>query len=243
MTGSDDRFSAAGIRGSDRGYIAFHAPRFAYLLAVLERQGVNAQSRVLDIGRSRLTELIREKFGCRVDTLGFQADEDDGSQRHYHFDLNDAQRESGWRRDLPKYDYVVMAEVIEHLHTAPQLVLAFIKTLVAPGGTLILQTPNAAAATRRVKLLVGRNPYEMIRVDNTDPGHFREYTVGELRQLTADAGFDMVRCDVRFYFDGRFAHHGAQPRYQPVIGRLKNALFPLLPSFLRLGITMVVRLR
>ena len=225
------------------GYDAFHAPRFAYLIRILEEVGITSSMKVLDIGKSKLTEMIRQRFQVRVDTLGFLPDERHESGDHYYFDLNDSQRQSAWRRDIPKYDVIVMAEVIEHLYTAPELVIAFIKTLLKPGGSLIVQTPNAAAATRRIKLLLGRNPYEMIRVDNTTPGHFREYTVPELRRLLADAGFDIVRCEVKYYFDARYAHHGDHPRYQPVIGRLKNFIFPLLPSSLRLGTTMVAKQR
>jgi hypothetical protein len=84
-----------------------------------------------------------------------------------------------------------MAEVIEHLYTAPERVMAFFKTLV-------IQTPNAAAGTRRIN-----------------------------REI-----------DVRFYFDARYAHHHLEQRYEPVVGRLKNALFSVLPRSLRLGMTI-----
>src|SRR5205823_6516869 len=109
------------------------------------------------------------------------------------FDLNDAQSEDTWRRDIPRYDVVVMAEVIEHLYTAPELVLGFLKTLVADNGLVIIQTPNAAALSKRLKLLFGRNPYELIRVDTTNPGHFREYTSRELIRIAEGAGFEVVR--------------------------------------------------
>jgi 2-polyprenyl-3-methyl-5-hydroxy-6-metoxy-1,4-benzoquinol methylase len=230
--------------GVNPAYEAFHAPRFAYLIQLLQRQRIlGPATRVLDIGASRLTEMMRERFGVRVDTLGFTPDTKSTRGDHYEFDLNRAQRESMWRRDLPTYDVVVVAEVIEHLYTAPELVLSFLKTLMKPGGTLVIQTPNAAAATRRIKLLLGRNPYERIRIDNTNPGHFREYTEKELRSILNDAGFDVRDVDVRFYFDARYAHHGAQPRYQPVIGRLKNAVFALLPKSMRLGMTIVAQRR
>jgi 2-polyprenyl-3-methyl-5-hydroxy-6-metoxy-1,4-benzoquinol methylase len=230
--------------GINPAYEAFHAPRFAYLVQLLQEQRViGPASRVLDIGASRLTEMIRERFSVRVDTLGFMPDARSSRGDHYEFDLNRAQSEATWRRDLPTYDVVVMAEVIEHLYTAPELVLAFLTTLIKPGGRLIIQTPNAAAATRRIKLLMGRNPYERIRVDNTNPGHFREYTERELRSILDTAGFDVRDVDVRFYFDARYAHHGAEPRYQPVVGRMKNVLFSMLPKSLRLGMTIIAQKR
>ncbi|MDP9149663.1 MAG: hypothetical protein M3O36_06955 [Myxococcota bacterium] len=45
----------------------------------------------------------------------------------------------------------MFAEVLEHLHTAPELVLAFLRRLLLPQGLLILQTPNAASLSKRIK--------------------------------------------------------------------------------------------
>jgi len=236
------KFSASAIRGEDCGYVAYHAPRYAFLLRLLAEYGVTADTTLLDIGPSRLTALIRESFGVRVDSLGFGPDHAVDGARHFEFDLNLAQDETQWRQDLPQYEFVVMAEVLEHLYTAPSLVLAFVKTLLVANGRLILQTPNAASLPKRLKLLLGRNPYEMLRIDRSDPGHFREYTISELRRLAEETGFGVERCMTRFYFDARFAHHAAgHVAPQPVVGRVKNSLYRSLPEGLREGITMVWR--
>jgi cyclopropane fatty-acyl-phospholipid synthase-like methyltransferase len=235
-------FSAKAIQAEDCGYGAYHAPRYAFLLRLLTEHGLTAGSTVLDIGPSRLTVLIREHCGVVVDSLGFSPDCSVNGARHFEFDLNLAQDETRWRRDLPLYDCVVMAEVLEHLHTAPQLVLAFVKTLLAENGLLVIQTPNAASFPKRVKLLLGRNPYETIRIDPSNPGHFREYTISELRKLAEGLGFRVERCTTAFYFDARFARHQrGHVEPQPVVGLAKNFLYPLLPTSLREGITMVWR--
>src|SRR5215468_4929322 len=106
-------------------------------------------TRVLDIGRSELTTRIQKQFDVGVDSLGFEDDQTTEHGRHFQFDLNLTQDRSRWRIDLPTYDFIVMAEVIEHLHTAPQLVLSFVQSLLAPNGILIVQTPNAAALNKR----------------------------------------------------------------------------------------------
>jgi len=242
MPAINDSFSVASIRGHDRGYTAFHSPRYVFLLQLLADLGASENTRILDVGRSALTSLIARRFGARVDSLGLEPDGASNDGAHFRFDLNRALEEEAWRRDLPRYDVVVMAEVIEHLHTAPELVLAFIRTLVADGGLLVLQTPNAASLPKRIKLALGRNPYERIRADASNPGHFREYTANELRRLAESSGFRTERCRSGYYFDARYARHrGPADRPQPVIGTLKNSVYPLLPPTLREGITLVLR--
>jgi SAM-dependent methyltransferase len=232
------------IRAGDEGYFAYHAPRYAYLLDLLGRYGVGPHSTLLDIGPSRLTVLIREQLGITADSLGFGEDGDSlGGGRHFSFDLNQAQSPESWRRDLPRYDFIVLAEVLEHLYTAPPLVLAFVKSLLTDNGVLVLQTPNAASLSKRIKLLLGRNPYEMIRVDPMNPGHFREYTRKELSALAADLGFRVEEQATSFYFDTRFAHRasGEAAGKRRVLGTAKNLIYRVLPAPLREGITMVWR--
>lgn len=241
-TADRERFTADAIRAGDRGYVAFHAPRFARVLELAEDLGAAKAGRILDIGRSRLTELLHERFGSPVDSLGFEPEGETLTGHHYHFDLNDAQSSDRWRRDLPRYDFIVMAEVIEHLYTAPELVLQFIRSLMADGGTVVIQTPNAASLPKRLKLLAGRNPYDMIRTNTTNPGHFREYTVPELTRLVRNAGLHVTHRECRWYFDARFAHHDPENlQYEPVVGRIKNWLYPLVPSFLQYGQIVAAR--
>lgn len=237
------RSSARALRGADRGYAAYHAPRYAVVLDLLSRFGLGAGDRVLDVGASRLTELLREHFGAAVDTLGFGADRQDSQGRHFELDLNRTENREGWRRDLPTYDVVILAEVLEHLHAAPEHVLSFLATLLKEGGLLLLQTPNAAALPKRLKLLLGRNPYERIRLDALNPGHFREYTVRELQEIAAATGFRVEALRRGFYFDARFAHGpGGEPRPGGRgVGAVKNVLYRCLPGPLAEGITLVLR--
>ena len=222
------------------GYLAFHAPRYGMLLDLLVDY-VTPTSRVLDIGRSMLTDLIAAAFQVRVDSLGFDPEGPTKTGRHHQFDLNAAQSSDRWRTDLGPYDVIVMAEVVEHLHTAPSLVLRFIRSILAPNGVLIVQTPNAAALHKRVELLLGRNPYEMIREDETDPGHFREYTRAELNALADRSGFAVLRTVSGNYFDYRFSRHTHRTLEEVPWRRAVNLAYALLPSSCRPGITMVMR--
>jgi SAM-dependent methyltransferase len=226
----------------NEGYLAFHRPRFAFLVDLLRRRVAGARPRILDIGRSPLTTLIAEALGVRVDSLGLEPDEELATGRHVAFDLNDTHDPARWRRDLGPYDVIVFAEVIEHLYTAPEVVLAFLRDLLVPGGSLLLQTPNAASLGKRVKLARGMQPFERIRVDRSNPGHYREYTASELVEILESAGFAAEEVHRRYYFDARYARHldGREPP-NLVGGTVRNVVHRCLPPALREGITVVAR--
>jgi SAM-dependent methyltransferase len=225
--------------GENPGYLAFHRPRFEFLMKLVEAEAPPA-ARILDIGPSPFTSMLRASSRAPVDSLGLEPEADSPTGHHYHFNLNDTQHQEKWRRDLGPYDVVVFAEVMEHLFTAPELVLAYVHTLLVPHGTLILQTPNAASLRKRIKLALGRNPFERIRPDASNPGHFREYTARELNQILRDAGFAMRKSTSEFYFDARFARHEiGNERPRLLRGTVVNAIYRALPPFLQEGITMV----
>src|SRR2546425_5162177 len=209
-------------------YVAFHAMRYVYLLELLEKLLDRDTERILDIGPSWFPSLAQERFNIAVDTMGLDADGPHATGRNYLFNLNDAQDAGRWRHDIPAYSIVIMAEVIEHLHTAPALVLGFVASLLKPGGVLIVQTPNAVALHKRLRMLLGRNPYEMIREDESNPGHFREYTAHEIRSAAENAGLQVTAFDAASYFDYRF-----RGRKVSRIGALANLVYPHLPRTMR----------
>jgi trans-aconitate methyltransferase len=229
-----------GLSFDNAGYLAFHRPRFALVVQLVEQEINNRGRRVLDIGPSPLTDLLRHRLGFPVDTMGLEAENETSVGRHFRFDLNEAQERDRWRTDVGPYDLIVFAEVIEHLYTAPELVLSYLRHLLGPGGVLLIQTPNATSLRKRVKLALGQNPFEPIRISRSNPGHFREYTLSELTELLGRAGFRVRQHWMRFYFDARFAlHHAGDERPRILRGTLSNAIYRVLPPSLREGITII----
>jgi SAM-dependent methyltransferase len=225
---------------SGNNYVAYHSQRYAVLLNILTKYITSERYAVLDIGRSTLTALIGSEFGINIDTLGFADDELTEMGQHYQFDLNHSQWQEKWRTDLPQYDIIVMAEVIEHLYTSPTLVLSFLKTLLKPEGVLIIQTPNALAFWKRIKPLLGIHPYELIREDCSNPGHYREYTKQELysyAEATEFSVFDCIHCS---YFDYRYLSRGGQKLAPVYVGAIANFIYGYLPKALKTGITIVL---
>jgi SAM-dependent methyltransferase len=221
------RFSEQARNDEERKYLETHSRRYEFLIDRL-----HAPARLLDVGPSYESALIRSLFpSTQVDTLGFHDERfplGDG-ERHTEFDLNDAADPNRWP-SLDPYDAIVCAEVMEHLYISPLHLLRMLRSLVTPNGSVVIQTPNAAAIERRFWMLAGRNPFEPLREDLHHAGHFREYTLAELTDLAGQTGFAVAFAERRNYF---------------LSGSRKNRLLVqagfLVPSPLRHGITLELR--
>jgi SAM-dependent methyltransferase len=230
---------ARSTREEERVYLSFHEPRYRFLIAKLEelfeplrRERPGEPIRMLDVGAAFEAAALRELVpDVVVDSFGFA----DGRfprrehERHIEYDLNQARSVETWP-SVAGYDLVLCAEVIEHLHTAPVHALRLLHSLLRPQGLLVVQTPNPVHLQNRVAVLRGRNPFERIREDPSNPGHFREYTVAELLDLARDAGFEVLEWQTANYFRPPSVKH-----------RLVAVVSPLLPRRLRTGITLVLR--
>jgi len=206
-------------------YLSAHAARYDLLLAKV-RELAPPNPRILDVGPSYEGARLRS-LPATVDSLGFRDERflpGEGEQ-HVQFDLRDAERTELWPQ-LADYDLVVCAEVIEHLPISPVHVLRLLGTALRPRGWLVLQTPNAARLSNRLRLLAGRNPFEPLREDSVNPGHVREYTVSELLEMARKADLEVGGWLTADYF-------ATGSRANSVV----RGLGPLVPRFLRAGIT------
>lgn len=91
-------------------------------------------------------------------------------------------------------DFLVFAEVLEHLKLSPIPVLEQLAALLRPGGRFILTTPNVARLSHIEALAAGENILEPFRklplgVDATDfVEHVREYSIREVVEAVEAAG-------------------------------------------------------
>jgi SAM-dependent methyltransferase len=216
-------------------YLDYHRRRYQYLLEFVERllRGQAGRGgeplRVLDVGMSHQTCLVRAVFpDVSLSTMGFY-DHRFGRMEgveHTDFNLNEAADEARWPV-LEPFDVILLAEVIEHLHVPPTRVLRMLRHLLRPGGVLVIQTPNPVNLARRLALLSGKSPFEIIRDDTTNPGHYCEYTVEQLIYLAEVADLEVVEYSVKNYFGVR------KPLY--------NLACNLLPGRMAEGITILMR--
>ncbi len=106
-----------------------------------------------------------------------------------------------------QFDLVVFTETLEHIPRSPYAILGEIRRVLRPGGVLLFSVPNLASLSNRLKLMLGRDILSVERFYSDAFGHFREYTMGEVRHLLTESGLTPVHTEYTY-------HAGARPRGQ-----------------------------
>ncbi|MBI2283789.1 MAG: hypothetical protein HYU71_08790 [Bacteroidetes bacterium] len=190
-------FGTRNLSAEESRYLNYHAKRLAYTTHFVQSVANQSETplKILDVGPHFLSFSIKNLVQPRplLYTMGFanyHLFPESQTEKHIELDLNECE-------SLPenaieeRFDLIVISETIEHLYTSPKIIFAFLAKLLTdnPGAGILVQTPNAVNIYKRIKMLLGRNPYELIRTDRTNPGHFREYTMNELIDYGQEAGF------------------------------------------------------
>jgi 2-polyprenyl-3-methyl-5-hydroxy-6-metoxy-1,4-benzoquinol methylase len=214
--------------------VAAHGLSAAHRLVLEE---VPDGARVLDVGCATgylAAELSRR--GCVVDGIEVDpiaAQEARACCRHIIVgDLEAPATRADVERmiaDTPP-DIIICADVLEHLRD-PWTVLAWLRTLLAPGGRVVISVPNIAHWTGRRALLRGR-------FDSTDYGlfdrtHLRFFTRASAAELARRAGFAV-----------RAEHLAGAPlpleSRVPALGRVRDRCVRRYPELLALQFVLVL---
>lgn len=225
-------------------YFIYHAPRYEFLISRICSlvNGFNVDSeksekeriRILDFGPHFLTEIIRNETNAIVDQLGWRFDSVSklrGYEKHIEFDLNNCVRANSWP-EIKGYDIVVACEIIEHIYISPEFVFPLFRNILEKGGYLIIGTPNAVSLKKRLEMISGRNPFELIRTTLNNPGHFREYTKKELINFVVKEGFRIIEFDCSSIFN--YINHG-------FLGNMYKLLTNGLPRSFRDNMTFIFK--
>jgi SAM-dependent methyltransferase len=96
------------------------------------------------------------------------------------------------------FDLVILADIIEHLHDSPRVLLNSLLTKLRPGGLVLVTVPNAVNIRKRLAVLSGQTnyqPYTRLFWSDRWRGHVREYTKQDLSLLAEHIG--LVCCELR----------------------------------------------
>jgi methionine biosynthesis protein MetW len=99
------------------------------------------------------------------------------------------------------FDVVFGGEIIEHIFDTDKL-LQEIKRILKPNGHIVLSTPNIAALTRRLRLLLGINPHIDIGLispsGKVSAGHIRYFTIKSMKELLKRNGLRVTSTKTDF---------------------------------------------
>jgi len=230
----EDFFNNQPLKPGQRKYADFHKYRYLKILNILDFLKTKIEKHtsisLLDIGPRQQTNLIRQSLApVIVNSLGHAWPNNKMTEQEYHIEVDLNETQDVDVTAYQKNDIVIYAEVMEHLYTMPQVVLAYLSNMMTDRGYIIIQTPNGVALNRRLAMLAGKNPFQMIAPHRQN--HYREYTLPELKTIAIESGFSIEYAKIENYFNPD----------ENIGQRLFNKLGPLLPSGLRSGITMVIQ--
>lgn len=167
-------------------------PYSSHSLLVGSLPAEGAGRRVLDVGcAGGYLAAILAAHGYRV--TGIDVPNAAGAGFPEAVELVEADLDAGLPRLAGRFDYIICADVLEHLKR-PERMLLDLGGLLAPGGRLIASLPNSGHAYFRWNVLLGRFPaHDRGLFDRT---HLRFYTWQGWSDLFAQNGYriETVRC-------------------------------------------------
>lgn len=189
--------------------------------------------RVLDLGcgSGRFLAMMRDAGPEGLELWGIDLDERAVEAARAQGFRAERSRIEDWEPGV-RFDLIVMQQVIEHV-ADPLGVVRKLRELLAPGGVLVLETPNLAGWDYRwwrARLWGG---YHF-------PRHWTFFTPATLRRLAEDAGLEFVEHEdlLSLSFWSWSVHHAMLVRRWP--GFLVRAARP--PSFPLLCLSMLLEL-
>lgn len=91
------------------------------------------------------------------------------------------------------FDYILFADVLEHIKD-PLVVLKRFKKYLNQDGSIIISLPNVTNWKMRIKILLGNFEYEERGL--LDSGHIRFFNEKSAKKLLDDAGLEIIKFDL-----------------------------------------------
>ena len=184
-------------------YNTFNKNTFSVHTRIL--QFVGEQKKVLDIGcgDGHLSEKMSLN-GCEV--TGIELDEKSSQKaQKYSKELITGDVESIELKDkyINYFDFIIFADVLEHLKYPSQVLNQF-NNFLKEDGHIIISLPNVANWRIRFNLLTGNFDYQSYGI--LDEGHLRFFTEKSAKKLLSESGLKISNFDITVGDLDRFAN-------------------------------------
>ena len=207
--------------GAAQSYLESHLVRLVKTLEITPPG--SASDRILEMGAymqitPALAHLLGygEVRGCYLGDPGktdhVEVETGDGREFACDIDLFDAERDPYPYED-GRFSTVLCCELLEHLYDDPMHMMAEVNRILAPGGHLVLSTPNICSLRAVGAILLGYHPGFFPQYMQPDeqgrvaPRHAREYAPRDIHALLEAAGFEVARLETGPYTTDRRAEH------------------------------------
>lgn len=152
---------------------------------------IKNNSRVLDVGcaSGKLAERLKKEKNCFV--VGIEPDTELAKKAEPRCDKV-IKADASIMKELPfakdYFDYIIFADVLEHLVNPDEVLIRF-KEYLSSEGYILLSMPNIANWEIRLRLLFGNFNYDHPLIDG---GHLRFFTLSSTKRLLKECGFHIV---------------------------------------------------
>jgi methionine biosynthesis protein MetW len=154
---------------------------------------VTPKSRILDVGCGTgvVTELICQQKSASI--IGIEPDAERVQRATARgLDVHLGVLSPDFIRQYGPFDYVVFADVLEHLPNPAEIVV-MARDGLKPGGSVVASVPNVAHWFVRTDLLAGRFNYQDCGI--MDATHLRWFTRRTIREFFERLGFQLTALD------------------------------------------------
>lgn len=158
---------------------------------------ITPNSKILEFGpaHGRMTKHLKESLDCVVDIVEIDAEAGKEASQYANNALlgnvdGDIENYVWFDRfNQARYDYVIFADVLEHLYN-PQAVIEKCKGILKDSGSILISLPNIAHNSILINLYF--NKFQYTDVGLLDKTHIKFFALEDLETIYKQAGFSLV---------------------------------------------------
>lgn len=159
-------------------------------------QFVEDQKKVLDVGCAygNLAKVMTTSNHCTV--VGIEINNEAGQNAKKYCTeviIGDVQSVELSTEYINYFDYIIFADILEHLKDPLKVLKKFMKNL-NDDGYIVVSLPNITNWRMRLKILSGNFEYEDTGI--LDMGHIRFFNENSAKKLINDAGYEIIKFDL-----------------------------------------------